>query len=193
METLELWYSGLAGAERFFWTVALLASAVFLIQALLTLVGMDADTDFDMSDMHADTMDNGGALSLFSIRSLINFLVGFGWAGVTFLGCGLHISLVVCLSGVVGVAFAYMYLFMRRQLKKLERNGAYKISDCVGMSGQVYLRIPAKGTGKGKVQISVNVSVVEVNAVTDGEAIPTGTTVRVAAICGTDLKVERQN
>ena len=51
----------------------------------------------------------------------------------------------------------------------------------------------AKGTGKGKVQISINGSVVELNAVTDGEAIPTGTTVRVAAICGTDLKVERQN
>lgn len=191
METLELWYSGLAGAERFFWTVALAASAIFLVQALLTLVGMDADTDFDVSDMHVDTMDNGGALSLFSIRSLINFFVGFGWAGVTFLGYGLDITIVVCLSVAVGIAFAYMYLFMRKQLKKLERNGAFKITDCVGMSCQVYLRIPAAGTGKGKVQVSVNGSVLELNAVTDGDAIPTGTTVRVVSITGVDLKVEK--
>ena len=83
-EFLQQWFTSLSAIEQFFWSIALVASAIFLLQAIMTLVGMDADYDFDFVD--GDTLDAGGAMSLFSIRSIVNFFLGFGWGGVTMIG-----------------------------------------------------------------------------------------------------------
>lgn len=183
----------LNGTEQTFWGIALVASAIFIIQALLTMIGMDvhADMDFDFTD--GDTMDTGGAMSLFSIRSLVNFFVGFGWAGVTFINSGIPVWLVYIIAIAVGLAFAYLYILMRRRMMKLEHNGAFKINDCIGLEADVYLRIPAHRSGRGKVQVSVNGSIHELDAITEGDEIKTGAHVRVVAIEGNILKVETQN
>ena len=69
---------------QIFWGCAVVSSIIFLVQLVLTLIGMDSsdvDVDFD----GANTMDLGGGLNLFTIKNFIGFLVGFGWAGVCFL------------------------------------------------------------------------------------------------------------
>lgn len=189
-ENIQNWYMQLEGSEHTFWTIAIIASAVFLIQALLTLIGMDTHADMDVDIPDGDTMDTGGAVSLFSIRSLVNFFVGFGWSGVTFLNNGLPVWLVYIISIAVGVAFAYLYILMRRQMMKFEHNGAFKVADCVGLEADVYLRIPAQRTGRGKVQVSVNGSVLELDAVTEGESLPSGSRIKVTAVEGSILVVE---
>ena len=76
------WYSAFAPTEQVFWACAIIGSVIFLIQLVCTLIGMDAsdvEVDFD----GANTLDMGGGMSLFSVRALVNFLVGFGWAGVS--------------------------------------------------------------------------------------------------------------
>lgn len=179
----------LNGTEQTFWGIALVASAIFIIQALLTMIGMDvhADMDFDFTD--GDTMDTGGAMSLFSIRSLVNFFVGFGWAGVTFVNSIHQAWLLYFVAIANGLCFAYAYIFARRYLLRLERNGAMRITDCIGKDGNVYLRIPAAGKGKGKVQLSINGSIHELDAITDGDEIKTGTQVKVVSVEGNVLKV----
>lgn len=189
MTNMQAWYTALDGTEQTFWTIALVASAVFLVQALLTMVGMDAHADMDFDFTDGDTMDTGGAVSLFSIRSLVNFFVGFGWAGVTFLGC-MPTWLLYVVAAFVGFCFAYLYVFMRRKLMRLERNGALRIGDCVGLEGDVYLRIPAAGQGRGKVQLSVNGSIHELDAVTKGPELKTGSRVKVVDVSGSVLTVE---
>lgn len=189
IENFQTWFSALSGSEQTFWAIALIASAIFIVQALLTMIGMDvhADMDFDFTD--GDTMDTGGALSLFSIRSLVNFFVGFGWTGVSFVNTIPQTWLVYVIAVGVGLCFSYLYIFIRRRLMRLERNGAMRITDCIGKTGNVYLRIPANGTGKGKVQLSINGSVHELDAVTDGEEIKTGTQVKVVSVEGNTLRV----
>lgn len=190
METLQNWYMQLDGSEQTFWTIALIASGIFLVQAILTMIGMDVHADMDVDIPDGDTMDTGGAVSLFSIRSLVNFFVGFGWAGVTFVNNGMPIWLVYVISIAVGLAFAYLYIFMRKRLMKLEHNGAFKIADCEGLEADVYLRIPAQRTGRGKVQVSVNGSVLELDAVTEGDALASGTRIKIVAVEGTIVVVE---
>ena len=69
---------------------------------------------------------------------------------------------------------------------KLEKNGAYRIDDCVGQIVDVYLAIPAKRSGVGKVQISFSGSVQELAALTDSdEPIRSGSKVRVLEIIDT--------
>lgn len=186
MDALQTWYLGLHGTEQIFWTITIIATTIFAFQTLLTIIGMEHDFDLgDLGDLdgHDGTMDTGGMVSLFSIRSMVNFFVGFGWSGVTFLDT-LPMWLVYVVSVAVGLGFAYMYIFLRRKMMKLEQNGTFNLSLCKDLEAEVYLRIPAERTGKGKVQISQNGSVHEIDAVTDGEEIKSGSRVKIVDIEG---------
>ena len=98
--------------------------------------------------------------------------------------------LIYLVAILAGCLFAYCYLYMRRKLKGLESNGMLNLSECVGMKGNTYLRIPGNRKGKGKIQISVNGSIHEFDAVTDGSEIPTGSNIRIVAIVGNSMLVE---
>jgi membrane protein implicated in regulation of membrane protease activity len=189
MEALTSWFEGLETLQQVFWGCAIAGSLFFVIQAVLTLIGMDSsDVDVDIPD--GDTLDFGG-LSLFSIRNLVNFLVGFGWGGVSFYSSVSSPLLLVLIATAAGALFVLMFFFIYKQTKKLEANGAFDIKDCEGKVADVYLRIPAAGQGRGKIQISVNGSVHEIDAMSNGEAIGTGKKVRVVEICdGSSVIVE---
>ncbi len=164
-----------------FWGCAIVGSIIFIIQMVLTLIGMDS-SDMDVDFDGGDTMDLGGGISLFSIKNFVNFIVGFGWAGVCFSGAIKNMWLLTFIAVLVGVGFVLMFFFIKKQTKKLEHNGAFNIEDCVGRTVDVYLRIPAQKEGKGKVQVSINGSVQEFDAMTEGEAIPSGRKVTVVSV-----------
>lgn len=189
---MQEWYLALDPTMQVFWGCAIISSAVFAVQAILTLIGMDAHDAMALDIADGDTMDVGGGLSLFSIRSLVNFFVGFGWAGVSFANDISSKAVLYFIAIVIGLAFAYIYIFMRKKLQKLETNGAYKLTDTLGKSADVYLRIPEKGKGKGKIQISINGSVHEFDAVSKGDNIPTGAKVKVVEVEGNTVTVVPQ-
>ncbi|MBR3442245.1 MAG: NfeD family protein [Bacteroidaceae bacterium] len=195
-ETFTTWFTALDGMQQMFWGCALVASTVFLVQMVLTMLGMDGhdvDVDFDTADfgdMDSDTMDMGGAVSLFSIRNMVNFFVGFGWAGISFNSLIPSPLLLVLVSVAVGCLFVWVFFLIKKQMKRFEANGAFDIKNCQGRTANVYLRIPGENAGKGKVQISVNGAFHEVDALTDGEAIASGQKVRVVEIIdGETLRV----
>ncbi len=193
MNELTNWYYGLEPNLQIFWGCAIISSGVFAVQTILTLIGMDntdMDTDIDFSD--GDTMDTGGYMSLFSIRSLVNFFMGFGWAGISFYNAIPFKFLLYIVAIAIGIAFGYMYVFLRKKMKGLESNGAVNILDATDKEGDVYLRIPGNNAGSGKVQISIGGSIHEFPAITDNEEIPSGTRVKVTEVIDKKtLKVER--
>ena len=67
------------------------------------------------------------------------------------------------------------------------------MNDCVGKVCNVYLRIPAARGGKGKVQMSINGTIIEWDAITDDkDIISTGSQVKVIEVTGgSTLLVER--
>jgi hypothetical protein len=164
-----------------FWGCAIVGSAIFVIQMVLTLMGMDS-SDMDVDFDGPDTMDLGGSISLFSIKNFVNFIVGFGWAGICFAGSITNKWLLALIALLVGIAFVYMFFIIKKQTKKLEHNGAFNIEDCVGKTVDVYLRIPANKGGKGKVQVSLNGSVQEFDAMTEGEGFTSGQKVTVESV-----------
>ncbi len=174
--------------QQMFWGCALVASVVFLIQMVLTMLGMDGhnvDVDFDVADfgdVDTDTMDMGGALSLFSIRNLVSFFVGFGWAGVSLQNLIGNNFWLVLVSILVGAFFVWVFFVVKKQMRKFEANGAFDIKRCEGRTANVYLRIPGQDAAKGKIQISVNGAFHEVDALTDGDPIASGQKVRVVEV-----------
>ena len=198
------WYNALPSPLQVYWVIALVTSLVFLIQMVLTFIGIgDADTDVDFGGdtdfggdagfSDGDTLDTGGAMQLFTIRNFINFLLGLGWGGVCLYSVIPNTIVLSLVSILVGVLFVYIFLIIYRQLRKLERNGAYHIDDCVGQTVDVYLTIPSNRSGMGKVQISFSGSVQELSALTDSDTpLRSGSKVRVTEVIdGTTVLVEK--
>ena len=189
MNTLTEWFSQIDPAVRPYWIVAIVASAVFLVQMVMTFIGIgDADggdVDFDMGgDADGGTLDAGGTLQLFSVRNIVNFLLGAGWGGVCFASAVSNHILLGLAALLTGCLFVAIFAFVYKQMRRLEHDGAFRIEECVGQVADVYLRIPAARGGEGKVQYSFQGSVQELPAVTEGDQIPSGAKVRIVEIVG---------
>ena len=193
MTTFLDWFQALPPYMRAYWTIAIAVSIIFVIQMTLTLIGLgDTDAGGDVGDLDAggadvgdgngDTMDTGGAIQLFTIRNTVNFLLGVGWGGVCLNGViqnRFWLAVAAILCGCIMVA---AFILMYKQLMKLEGNGSYRIQESVGQVCEVYMRIPGQRSGSGKVQISFHGSVQELPAQTEGDAISSGTKVRVTKV-----------
>ena len=194
------WWADLSPVMKLLWGVTLTASLIFVIQTVMTFLGADADsTDFDVDvDTSMDGSDlsniDGGA-NLYTFRNFVNFFLGFGWTAIILQPSVKSTALLVIISVLVGLALVALVMYMFKWLNSMQQSGnidVYKAA--VGCQGRCYLHIPAERSGEGKVQITIQGAVREYNAVTDGDAIKTGTPVKVVeAIDANTLLVEEQN
>ena len=183
-------FNSLEPLQKFFWTIACCASLVFIIQTIMTFIGLGTDADVDAGPMDGsvDSIEDGALSGVFSFRNLVNFLLGYGWAGVLLFDDLEKRWLLQLVAIAVGVLFVLAFVFMFRQVMKLSHDGSFKINEAVGLKADVYLRIPAARSGRGKVQVSVKGSIHEIDAVTDNDAeIPTGGQVEIIEALGDDL------
>ena len=177
-------YAELPTLMQIFWGCALISTVIMVIQFILSLCGMgDADMDVDMSA--GDGLDAATGMDLFSIKNVIIFFVGFGWAGISFREIIPQDGLLILAALACGCFFVASFIMIFKQLMKFEGNGAVNMSEAVGKKAEVYLRIPAKRNGKGKVQVSLNGVAREYDAVTnDDEMIPSGKIVDIIGSTG---------
>lgn len=166
---------------RTFWFVAIPTSLIFVIQTLMTLVGANSsdglETDF------GEGLDGADApFQFFSLRNLINFLLGFSWTGISFYTTIPNALLLIILSLAVGALFVFLFFIIISQLQKLAENNSFKMINTLNKTAEVYLTIPGNKKGNGKIMISVNGSFHELEAMTENEKIPTGSVVKVVSI-----------
>lgn len=167
---------------RIFWYIALPVSLIFVIQTIMTFVGADAGDGLE-ADFDGDLGGSGDhEFQLFSFRNLVNFLLGFSWTGISFYRTVTNHTLLIILAFIIGVAFVMIFFFVIKQMQKLAEDNSFKLSESIGKTAEVYLAIPEKKTGKGKVLISVKGSTRELEAMTEGDRIATGSLVKVAGI-----------
>ncbi len=163
---------------RTFWYVAIPASLIFLVQSILTIIGGHAGDSLDAADVDMDsdfdshTDGDHGTFHVFSFRNLINFLLGFSWAGITLYSTVSKPLLLITISVFVGIVFIYLFFVLIQQLQRFAEDNTFNITDTIGEKAEVYLRIPAKRTGVGKVLVSVKGAVHELEAITDADEIP---------------------
>lgn len=175
-------FNNLEPMHQIFWYIALAASAVFLVQTILTFLGSDSSdglsADFDGNLDHVDA-----PFQLFSLRNLVNFLLGFGWTGVTFYESVQNKYLLIALTVFVGCIFIALFFLLIREILKLTEDNTFQIESLKGKTGEVYINIPANMSGKGKVQISIKGSNHELSAMTRAdESLPSGNLVKVEEI-----------
>ena len=195
------WWSALSGTQQIFWGISIVFSVLFCIQFIFGLIGIDADADMEISgDMDMDMdMDMDGDYSLdadftvFSTRSIIAFFTFFGWTGVASLNAGASLMTTLIASSISGSLAMAMVGVLMWQFSKLSQDGNIDINDALFQTGEVYLRIPPKDKGQGKVHINIQGSLKEVDAITEStEAIPTGAFIRVEEVLDNRLLVVSQ-
>ncbi len=172
-----------------FWGLAIISSAFFLVQTIMAFLGLDADTD---DGAGFEDVEMGGVSGYFSFRNLVNFMLGYGWGGIVLHDAIPNLMWLQVAALGIGVLFVIIFVFILRQIMKLSTDKTFHIEETIGLIADTYLRIPGEKKGSGKVMVSVRGSMHEIEAITEGEAIPTGSKVRVVKAIGTDLlEVER--
>lgn len=175
LETTDPFLKGL-------WYITLPTTLVFLIQTVLTFVGGDASDGLE-ADFDGDFSDASGPFQLFSFRNLIHFLLGFGWTGVGFYQTIPNKIVLTIVSLVVGLGLVGLFFVIMKQIRKLNQNNAMRIENAIGKTAEVYLTIPGQQNGQGKVHISIQKTLRELNAVTNQpHSIPTGASVKVSGV-----------
>lgn len=161
-----------------YWGVAIISSLVFTIQTLLLFVGFDADGNFDGGDVSFDV----DGLALVSVKTIACFLLGFGWCGVIISPFFVEAWITALISLGVGTLFMFGAWVLLKQVLTLSQDNTFHTEKVVGYTADVYLRIPADTRKSGKIMVSYEGSLHELQAFnTSGEEIPTGAKVRVVA------------
>lgn len=181
MENLTDWYNTLETLEKIYWIIAFPASIAFFIQMVLAFMGGDSD-DMPSSDAEVE-MDGGAGFQFFTLRNLITFFTVMSWTGIACLDSGFGNTTSMLLSVVAGLIVMVVMALIMFNMYKLKESGNVKLKNAVGKQGEAYLRIPAKKKGYGKIQISIQGSVHEFNAVSnESEEIPTGAIIEVIEV-----------
>lgn len=170
-----------------FWYIAIPTSLIFTIQAVMTFLGVDS-SDGLQSDFDSDLNGGDNTFQLFSLRNLINFLLGFSWSGISFFNTINNSIVLITVAAVTGCFFVFLFFIIIKQVQKLEEDNSFKIENTLDKSAEVYLAIPENKSGKGKIMISINGAFHELEAMTEHpEKIASGSTVKVVKIVNKNL------
>ena len=177
------WWTSLSTAMQILWALTLSASLIFVIQTVMTFLGLgDHDADFDM-DTSDGSFDADPSMNLLTFRNLVNFCLGFGWTAVLMHEKIESNALLIIVSVIVGILLVAIVMWIFKWLSEMQQTGNIDVhKSAVGCEGKVYLTIPGERKGEGKVQITINNAVREYDAVTDGETIKTGTAIKVTEV-----------
>ncbi|GGK39391.1 MULTISPECIES: hypothetical protein [Flavobacteriaceae] len=184
---MKEFFEGMTTLEQAYWGFALLGSIVFLIIFILTFIGGgDSDMEADASDFESD--DGGVGFQFFTFKNLVAFFTIFGWTGITCIDNELSTGLTLILSIIAGLLMMVLTSSLFFWMHKLAESGTLKMENAIGVIGEVYLPIGAKRSKMGKVQIKVQGSLRELEAITDNEEeLKTGTMVKVTEIVSAEL------
>ena len=177
------WWTSLSTAMQVLWAITLSASLIFVIQTVMTFLGLgDHDADFDL-DTSDGSFDADPSMNLLTFRNLVNFCMGFGWTAVLMHEKIQSNALLIIVSVIVGILLVTVVMWIFKWLSGMQQTGNIDVhKSAVGCEGKVYLAIPGERKGEGKVQITINNAVREYDADTDGETIPTGRAIKVTEV-----------
>jgi len=188
------WWEGLTNVEQVFWGISIVFSILFVIQFVLSLIGLDFDADTDI-EIGGDADANGGYqldadFTVLSVRSIIAFFTFFGWTGVLVLNNGGGAWAAVGFASLSGFIAMMIVAYMMYLFSKLGESGTFNTKEAIYNTGEVYLSIPAAKNGYGKVHLKIRGSLKEMDAITESNLpLPNGVSVRVIDVLDDNLLV----
>ncbi len=187
---INIWWEALPILQKVYWLIAVPTTVVFLIQLVMLLIGgHGGDLDVESVDMDIE-LGHGAGLDVFTFKSIVSFLMFFGWSGLAAAESGFAAVGALLISFTVGLIMMLLTAWIFMMLLRLQENGIMRTNSSIGSTGDVYIAIPAKKAGLGKVQIVVQGALRTLDAMTDeATEIKTGALVEVIDVEGSTLIV----
>lgn len=180
-------FDGMSALEQTYWIIALAGSSVFTVIFLITFIGGgDSDMDADVSDFETD--DGGVGFQFFTFKNVVAFFTIFGWTGIICIDNNLSTTATLIISTIAGLLMMALTSLLFYWMHNLAESGTLQIKNAIGVICEVYLPIGAGRSKMGKVQIKVQGSLRELEAITDEpEELKTGTMVKVTEIVSAEI------
>jgi hypothetical protein len=164
----------------FYLTFLAIGAVLLVLQLALGLAGA-ADHGALDHDVHG-----ADGLHLLSVRALSAAAAFFGVTGLGLMQLGLPGVLAAPVALVAGVGAAVGMAAALRAMKRLEQDRSFDLHTAIGLPATVSLGIPGAHAGAGKVHLVAHNRFQEVDAVTAGEPLPSGTPVHVVDVLSPD-------
>ena len=165
------WFDGLSFSLQFFYAIGVVALLLLLFQVILLIVG-SGELDF-----------GEGEAGFLSLRAVAGFLLGFGWIGAISMENGFGLLAAVVFGALAGGALMGGVTLVMLALHRMRTSGTLNYENAVGAVGTVYLPIPPRQQGAGKVEVYIQGRSVIVPAYTrHGERIGNQQRVRVTGM-----------
>ncbi|MCL2054348.1 MAG: hypothetical protein FWG90_07970 [Oscillospiraceae bacterium] len=210
IENTNIWWEGLDNIIKILYCIAIPSTLVMLIQTVLSLCGFGDGMDVNISDTSAldfsatdvDIADLGNVpdspvstnysgLKLITIQGVMTFFTIFSWCAIALIASGVPVAAGLVVGACAGSAAMYGAAALIKFLKSLTHDGTLNLSNAIGEAAEVYMPIPPKGEGSGKVTLHVQGRFMECSAVTNEHGtLKTGESVKVTGLQGEMLVVE---
>jgi hypothetical protein len=171
----DAWWNALNLELRLFYGIGIIALLFLMVQVFFSLfAGMD-----DMGDVH-DTSGHSSGLSIFSIRGITAFFLGFGWAGVIALKAGWSVPAAIAVGIGAGAVMMFAIFLVMTSMLRLQSNGTLNYSNAVGQIATVYVTVPAGGKAGGQIELLLQGRLTMADALYRGsEPLRPGSKVRI--------------
>ena len=152
--------------QNVYFGCAAVGGAILVLQTLASMLGMGHhDADAGIEDVHDHDFDHGheahaahdgdAFVKLFTFKTIVAFLTFFGLAGLASERSGAHGATTFVIALLAGSLALYCVAWLMKTMSRLQSKGNVKLGNAVGLSAKVYLRIPPRGEGMGKVTVEV--------------------------------------
>lgn len=160
------WLKSLSVTEHIFFWIAIVASAMLIIQIIMLLCSF-AGMDSDPTDTFDGDIDGDSGLSFFSLKAITAFFSVGGWCGFATATYVNNVWLPILVSVLTGAVALVGVGFAMRGIMKLQCSGNVVKEKLVGTSAIVYISVPPARTGRGKITLTIQGKYSEIDAVTD--------------------------
>lgn len=188
------WWSSLTGLQQVYWGIAIPFTIIFLILLAISIF-TGVDSDMPDGDVDADIDgDHGIGFQFITLKNIIGFFTIFAWSGLVCIDAGLGTVATVFVSSISGLIMMVIMATLFYFMSKLQGSGTLIVSRAKNGIGEVYLTIPGNRKGMGKVQIKIQGTLRELEAITDQEEdIPTGAMVTVKDVVNDEILLVTSN
>ena len=175
---MQEWWFSLGGFEQIYWGIAIISTTFFLTIMVFTFIGGDAP-----DDIPDDIGDGGGAFQFFTFRNLVGFFTLFAWSGIACIRADMSNQLTVIISVICGLAMMFAMAGLFYMITNLSSSGSLQVKNALGSVGEVYMKIGPQRSSIGKVQVKIQGTLREMDALTDEkEELIFGNVIRVTGI-----------
>lgn len=215
---MQAWWETLTQTLRILYCIAVPSTLILILQMILAMLGGHSDAGVEFSDtsgiedLNLDLDGDGipdidaadfsagaegsnpadfGTFKFLTLQTIVTFLAVFGWVAIICISSGLSNMTAMLIGAVCGFAMMLLVAKMVQATAKLAENGTLNLKNAIGENATVYVPIPPKNQGTGKVTMQLQGRFCELEAVNAGEEmLKTGSQVLVSDVVGDTLVVE---